>query len=147
MRRVVLDSSALLASLDVSKPEASDAMRHLKGEFEAVAPTLVAWELGNVVHGRRRAEFGRDLDERLEVVSALLEGVTLMPLEPGDLLAVGRDCEESGLTFYDAAFLELTARDDEAVLVTEDGALRAQALKRLGKGRARPLLGEPRAPG
>ena len=142
MRRVVLDSSALLASLDVARqPEASDAMRDLKGEHEAVAPTLVAWELGNVVHGRRRNAFGRSLDERLEVVSALLQGVTLMPLEAGDLLAVGRDCEESGLTFYDAAFLELTARDDEALLVTEDAALRAQAHKRLGKGRARALLG------
>lgn len=141
MRRVVLDSSALLASLDVSKPQASDAMRDLKGENEAVAPTLVAWELGNVVHGRRRNEFGRNLAERVEVVSALLEGVTLMPLEAGDLMAVARDCEESGLTFYDAAFLELVARDDEGVLVTEDAALRAQAQKRLGKGRARALLG------
>lgn len=138
----MLDSSALLASLDAERPEASDAMRDLKGELDAVAPTLVAWELGNVVHGRRRHLFGRSLDERLEVVDALLEGVTLMPVETGDLMAVGRDCEESGLTFYDAAFLELAARDDEAVLVTEDAALRAQAVKRLGTGRARPLLAE-----
>lgn len=140
MPRVVLDSSALLASLDASRPQASDAMRELKGEHEAVAPTLVAWELGNVVHGRRRALFGRTLDERIEVVSALLEGVTLMPLEPADMLAVGRDCEESGLTFYDAAFLELASRDDESVLVTEDAPLRAMAAKRLGKGRARALV-------
>lgn len=136
----MLDSSALLASLDVARPQASDAMRDLKAQFEAVAPTLVAWELGNVVHGRRRRLFGRTLEERLEVVDALLEGVELLPLEPGDLMAVGRDCEESGLTFYDAAFLELAARDDASVLVTEDAALRAQALKRLGPGRARALV-------
>lgn len=63
-----------------------------------------------------------------------------MPLEPGDLGAVARDCERSGLTFYDAAFLELAARDDASVLVTEDAALRAQAARRLGPRRVRPLV-------
>lgn len=130
--RLVVDASVLILSADATRAEEFDTL--FLGH-DVVSPVLAAYEVGHVAHVKRRADFGRDEATRSEAVSELLESVTLIPLEPGDLGAIARVCEEAGLSFYDAAYLELAERDDESRLVTADDRLRKAATRRLGASR------------
>lgn len=136
MTRIVIDASAtLLATSPLVVPEAAERWAELMRDHEAVAPALLAFEVGNVIHRKRPAEFGGSLDARLHAVGTALEGIALLPLEAGDVEAIARVCEEEQLSFYDAAYLELAERDDEALLVTDDDRLRRAATRRLGAER------------
>src|SRR5437870_13903674 len=128
-RKVVVDTSALLATFEGG---ASEEMERLQARAALTAPAIMAFELGNVVHRKRRQLFGKNLADRQALVDALLLGVEIAPTVAEDLAEVGRIAEEDRLTFYDAAFLALAARTS-ATLLTEDAALAKAAASRLGK--------------
>ena len=133
MKRLVLDASACIDTL--AHPRLAG---RLFAEHDVCAPTLLRWEVGNVVHGRQAALFG-DAKQRKLVVATLLRPVRLLDQagREGDIAEAAR---RHGLTFYDAAYLQL-ALDEDAGLVTQDKALRQAAAKALGEDRARSLEG------
>lgn len=138
----VLDASAVL---DAATPgERFGAFTLLAERFAAVAPALLAWEIASVVHGRRRESFGKTTSRRSETIELLLAGIEMLPSDEGSRARTGALAERHGLTFYDASYLELAARDEATVLVTQDRALLAAAARVLGKGRASDLDGVPR---
>jgi len=128
MTRLVVDASARIETL--GRPALA---AHLFGAFDACAPALLRWEVGNVVHGRHAKEFG-DLAKRKAIVAALLGPVRLVD-QAGREGAIADLVAQTGLTFYDAAYLQL-ALDEGAIVVTQDRRLHAEATKLLGPGRA-----------
>lgn len=131
---VVLDASALLDGVDRDHPEWAEAVRDLQARHPCRAPALLAWELGNVVHRKHPQTFGPD---RAGLVEVLLDGVDLVPSDAparrrcGDLVAA------TGLTFYDASYLDLALAEPGGVLVSQDRRL-VQAARDKG-GRAYTL--------
>lgn len=134
--RIVTDASAVLYATSPALPQAAARWEALLVEHEAVAPTLLALELGNVIQRKRPDEFGRDPAARAEALRVALEGIDLVPLAAGDLGAIARACEEERVSFYDACYLELAERDDESILLTRDDELLRAARRRLGPRRA-----------
>lgn len=128
MNPLVLDASARIDTLGHV-----DVAAHLFAEYDVCAPTLLRWEVGNVVHGRNAAAFG-DAKTRRAIVATLLKPVRLVD-QAGREDAIADLLQKHGLTFYDAAYLQL-ALDEEAPLVTQDRKLREAAAKALGPGRA-----------
>ena len=131
---VVLDASALLDAADARRPDLAEALRDVQARHRCVAPGLLAWELGNVVHRKHPDAFGPP-ERRQALVELLLEGVETRPSSRdargrcGDLVA------QTGLTFYDAAYLDLGLAGEgaaRAVLVTQDRRLLAAARERGG---------------
>lgn len=143
MPRVVVDTSALIDSADVDHPAWTQALFRLQATHGIQAPALVASEAGNVVHRKHPGVFGDDTAERADFLDLLLDGVVLVPVA-ADANA-RRRCAEivqaTGLTFYDAEFLELAERSDDGVLVSHDGPLLDAARDRLGGDRAMGLDG------
>lgn len=108
------------------------------------APALLKWEVANVVHRQRRGEWP-DAKTRALVVRHVLDGLAF---DDPDLAAVERAgalVERLGITAYDAAYVELAARDEDSLFLTEDDALRAAADRVLGKKRTLTLAGLKRA--
>lgn len=138
-RRIVLDTSAVIDGLDAAHPAWGEVIRDIQAEHSASAPAALASESGNVVHGRRREAFGATTEDRQKLLSVLLRDIELVPSDDGSRAEAGRLAESHGLTFYDAEFLELAARDDEGLLVTQDAKLLAAARKAIGAGRALSL--------
>ncbi|MBW3582086.1 MAG: type II toxin-antitoxin system VapC family toxin [Euryarchaeota archaeon] len=143
--RIVFDASALLA-LVPGPGEDPDllvrSMLHLHGLFEVVAPSLLASELGNVIHRNRDGGYGKGGREQERLLRYLLEDVRLEPMDAEGAARAFRLAAAHRLTAYDAAYLELAARDDRTPLVTEDKRLFRAAAKALGEHRAydtRPL--------
>ena len=123
-RTLILDASALLDGVDASRPEWGETVRDLLARHPCAAPALLAWELGNVVHRKHPEVFG---PRRAETLETLLECVDLVPSGAearrrcGDLVAA------TGLTFYDAAYLDLARSASEGGLVSQDRRLLAAA--------------------
>lgn len=134
-----MDASALLDSLDADKPEWMDGYGRLAAEYDLVAPSLLSYEVGNVIFGRRAKHYGRSAAERIDRFETLLLDVELR--EPtSESRASGADvAQRYGLTFYDAAYLELAAGIPESLLVSHDAGLIAAARKALGLSRAKAL--------
>lgn len=137
MNALVLDASAAIDTLGHAR-----LAEHLVGEHDVCAPTLIRWEVGNVVHGKQAAAFG-DAKTRKAIVAILLRPLRLVDQagredDIADLVA------KHGLTFYDAAYLQL-ALDEDAGLVTQDKKLREAAARALGPLRVWSLEGAARA--
>lgn len=128
MRPLVLDASARIATL--ARPH---LLPHLVGAFDVCAPTLFRWEVGNAVHGRGARGFG-DLARRKRLVATMLAPVRLVD-QAGREDAIADVAVRTGLTFYDAAYLQL-ALDEHSPLVTEDRRMLDEAAKVLGPNRA-----------
>ncbi|MEA3199788.1 MAG: hypothetical protein QOE90_1216 [Thermoplasmata archaeon] len=130
---LVLDASVVL---DGAAPGPRfDALSALHERFACRAPALLAWEIGHVVHGRRAALFAATPQKRAALVEAMLEGIELVPTDAAARAATARLAARHGLTFYDASYLELAAREPEGTLATHDAALRRAAQRELA-GRA-----------
>lgn len=139
---VVLDASALLDGADARHPERGETVRDLQARFRCLAPALLAWEVGNVVHRKHPDAFGTTPAARAAFVETLLEGVDLVPSDGAARARCGALVAELGLTFYDAAYLEL-AMARGGVLVTQDRRLLQWARER--GARAFDLEGAARA--
>lgn len=137
MNVLVMDASARIDTLGHV-----DLAAHLFAEYDVCAPTLMRWEVGNVVHGRNAAAFG-DPKTRRAVVTTLLRPMRLVD-QAGREDAIADLVQKHGLTFYDAAYLQL-ALDEEAGLVTEDKKLHEAAAKALGPARVWTLENADRA--
>lgn len=127
MKALVIDASALIDLLP-----RSELAEHIHTQYDVAAPALVQWETGHVIHTAPRV-FG-DLARRKKIVATLLSPLRLIDQRArsgpiADLV------ETHGLSFYDAAYLQL-AIDEAAVLLTEDRKLLAAATKVLGSDRA-----------
>lgn len=130
-RLIVIDSSALLAS---HEREQHEELGRLHARSDIIAPVLLGFEVGHVVHSKKPEAFGASAEERAAFVDALLMGVTLVDPDEGTWRRVGALAEADDLSFYDAAFLEL-AIEREATLLTEDDRLAKSAVRRIGKTR------------
>lgn len=139
---VVLDASALLDGADPRQPDRGETVRELMSRHRCMAPALLAWEIGNVVHRKHPDAFGPTPAARVAFVDTLLDGVELAPSDEAARGRCGVLVAESGLTFYDAAYLDL-AMARGGVLVTQDRRLSAWARQR--GARAYDLEGAARA--
>jgi predicted nucleic acid-binding protein len=115
------------------------ALEQVQIRCDAVAPRVLASEAGNVVHGKRAAEFGATAAERSERLEWLLATVRLVDSDAEARRRSGAIAEAERLSFYDAEFLELALRDAEALLLTQDHRLLATGKRRLGARRALSL--------
>lgn len=130
--RFVVDASVLvLAACDPRGDPRAELVQILWPEAadrgELTAPAILAWEVANVVHHKRPNLFGPDVEARLALVQALLASVRLTSWSDEDVQGIAHATEEHGLTAYDAAYLALATRGDDAHLVTEDRRLLSAA--------------------
>jgi len=123
-----MDASACIDTLASPATAARILAQH-----DVCAPTLLRWEVGNVVHGQQAALFG-DAKQRKAIVATLLRPMRLVD-QAGREDAIADVARRHALTFYDAAYLQL-ALDEDAGLVTQDKALLQAAAKALGDDRA-----------
>ena len=130
-RTVVIDTSALVAS---HEREQHAELGRLHTRSDLIAPTLLAFEVGQVVHSKKPASFGDTPEERAALVETLLGGIDLVVADERSWRRIGELAEEEGLSFYDAAYLEL-AEARGATLLTEDEKLAKCAVRRIGKKR------------
>ena len=137
MKPLVVDASARVDTLRHAK-----LAGHLFANYDVCAPTLLRWEVGSVVHGRNAAAFGEP-KTRDAVVATLLRHVRLVD-QAGREAAIAEQVRKHGLTFYDAAYLQL-ALDEDADLVTHDKQLAEAATKALGGWRVWTLESAARA--
>lgn len=137
--RVVVDTSALIDAADRRFPDRGETFRYLQGRYPVEAPALIASEAGNVVHRKHPEAFGQDVAERAEVLETLLEGISTVGGGEGQRGRSGWLCDELGLTFYDAEFLELADRGPETVLITQDAQLHEAGRRYLGDDRCLTL--------
>lgn len=128
---MVIDSSALLAS---HERDQHAELGRLHARSEIIAPILLAFEVGQVIHAKKPGAFGASADERARLVATLLGGIELVAPDEETWRRIGELAEEDGLSYYDAAFLEL-AQTAQGVLLTEDDRLARAAMQRLGKTR------------
>ena len=127
---VVLDASALLDGADAARPEWGVAVRDLQARHPCAAPALLAWELGNVVHRKHAKAFA---PRGVDLVEVLLEEVDLVPSDAASRRRCGDLVAATGLTFYDASYLDLALATPGAVLVSQDRRLVAAARERGGR--------------
>lgn len=143
--RLVVDASAIIlaAQSTAADPRAATARLVLPIAAERwplAAPFLLKWEVANIVHRKRAGEWP-DIASRARVVEHLLAGIEFDGPEPAAIGRAGALVEKLRITAYDAAYVELAARDDSSYFLTEDDALRAAADKVVGKKRTLTLVG------
>lgn len=140
----VMDASALLKGVEKGDDGDGDLSRRIRPRlaerFGLAAPLLAAWEIGNVVHTKKRPAVGGSAEQRREVVELLLTGVELDEPDGFQRGRTGRMAEDHELTFYDAAYLELAERR-EGILVTEDQRLLEAGRSELGVDRSLTVAG------
>ncbi len=139
---VVVDASVLVRAYDRSDPGWSVALTALAGamaRWPVKAPLLALWEIGQVVHRKAADSFGPDPATRNGHLARMLADVDLdTPIDAVETGSrTGALVETLGLTFYDAAYVELAQREAGAcILLTDDGVLGTRAGRVLGPGRA-----------
>lgn len=141
----VLDASvAIKAALSDDRESLSGAARsirpHLAERFSLRAPSLIAWEVANVVHAKHPDAFGETVDQRQDVVAWILRDLDLDRPHDASTRRTGQLAEEETLTAYDAAYLELAERSD-GLLVTEDRRLLEAGRSRLSLDRCLDTAG------
>lgn len=131
----VIDASALLDTLDTDRPALLDGLIELMAAHDCAAPALLSWEVGNVMCGRRAHVFGKTPAERAGRADELLAGILLDPPRSTARAGTAAIAQAHGLTFYDAAYVELAHRLEAEILVSHDEGLFRAAKKEL-RGRA-----------
>lgn len=134
---LVVDANALL-DLVPGRPRRGTAMRLFRlvvPKRGAVAPILLAWEIGNALltDGFLRSPGAVPAEDFLEDL------VQRVGLEAPDEAARRRTMQiatQTGLSYYDASYLATTERHPDRMLVTEDQRLLAAARRLLGPSRA-----------
>lgn len=127
MNAIVIDASAAIDTL--ADP---DLAQHIVHHYDVCAPTLLRWEVGNVVHHKHPDVFG-DAVKRREVVRALLGPVRLVD-QAGRDDAIADLVDKTALSYYDGAYLQL-AIEEGCGLLTHDKKLHAAAARKLGHPR------------
>lgn len=136
---VIVDASAVIdAATPGSRFEAFTAMQE---RFASRAPALLAWEVGNVVHGRKARSYGATPARRNQALELMLAGFELVATDEEGRARCGKLAARHALTFYDASYLELAARNDVDLLLTQDAALLQAARRVIGPARASDLDG------
>lgn len=134
MNRFVLDASVALAWLvDLSTaPYATHVRKLLDHGDQAVVPALWESEIANgfVVAERRGVLTASDTAYVLATFDAILAQSIVVRRESHSIRRVIRTARESGLTAYDATYLEL-AREEQLPLATLDRGL-ARAAEKAG---------------
>lgn len=97
--------------------------------------------MGQVVHRKHPQLFGDDPDTRSEALNVLLYGIRMVPPDDASRSRCAHLVETFELSTYDAEFLELAARDETGLLLTQDQRLLAAARRHLGAERAADLDG------
>lgn len=137
MARLIVDASLACAWCfpDEQTDYTQAILRAVSGSIDALAPRLWAYEVRNgVLTGVRRGRIPRTHAERfLASLSGLRVGLT----DPHSYDAVFALVDRHGLTFYDAAYLDLALREG-LPLASLDDRLRKAAAK------SGVLLFEPR---
>lgn len=127
---VVVDASVWLLLAHPSDPRSPEA-RRLVGEIARVvgfaAPSMLAHEVVHIIHVKQRSAT-ETLETRQARVRALLDLVTLHPSHSANQ---ARLAEETGLSAYDAAYVDLAERLG-SMLLTEDAKMHRAGAKVLG---------------
>lgn len=132
----VVDASALLRALDPDGETARRALVALATERQLCAPMLVVWQMGSVVHRKHPARYGATHEDRQESLSAALSAVGLIHPDDDAIRKTGDLAETHGMSFYDAAYLELALRDGSSILLTVYKELRMIGRRALGADRS-----------
>lgn len=130
---LVVDTSVLIDGANLDHPQWRDAFTYLQGKYLVQAPPLLASEAGNIVHHKQPEVFGENATERSRVLKALLTGIDQRPHREADIERCGRLSETWGLTFYDAEFLSLAAKEEDSILITHDRKLLEAGKQKLGE--------------
>lgn len=137
MRLVVDASAAVLRAQDPDHDQraavAHEAFSLAAESYLLEAPPLLGWEVCQVVHRKRPAEWA-SLRARQQVVNLVLDGIELVNPGEIELAVVGALAESHSLSAYDAAYLA-RAQVADALLLTEDARLGAAGARALGKPR------------
>lgn len=124
MADIVLDSSFLIAVL--VEEDHSDFSRTTLKAFEGRtlrAPALIAWEVTNTLQVKVRRKLLTPDERSASLANLGLLGVEAEPPPDATVLArIASACDRTGLTAYDAAYLEL-ALELGAELATLDRRL------------------------
>lgn len=120
MQLVVADASAIVTLL-IDPGEGGEAIAAHLGDAAVLAPTLLPFEVANVLRRRRNAGLLSDAEAALAHADLLDLPIDLWPWE-----ALATRAWELGdnLTSYDAAYVAL-AEETNATLLTRDGRLAA----------------------
>ena len=127
---MIIDSSALL--LVAAPPDSktgercSSVLIRILRVRGLAAPALLPFEVGHVVHRKRREHFGNSTAERQALVGRIVGPVELVPMDLELARTTGAVSESSGISFYDASYLA-EARRRGAGLITADNGLAAHA--------------------
>ena len=119
MARFLLDASALYPLM--RKPE-----EYIDILEDSCILDLTLYEVGNAALVAWRRGLLDDYDRFLSLLSELASLLTVLKLSAEDLKDVGVTARETGLTFYDAAYV-YAARKHGLILVTEDKEILGKA--------------------
>lgn len=125
MTKLIVDASAAASWLLASQatPTALKLLDQLDA-FEAIAPDVFQWEIGNLLVRQTRREPGFDQDEAFAVLDGF--GITLAPpLETAEVRRLARIATARGLSLFDAGYLWLALKVDGAVASRDAGLLAA----------------------
>ena len=121
MEQIVLDTS-VVAKLFLKEELSSNAIRlkdkHIKGEIEIVAPSLLKYELINALKSKRFTKV--EIKEALEAVRDY--GFSIVDPEDQALDNAAALAVDYNISSYDASYVAL-AKDLESELCTADGKL------------------------
>lgn len=127
MTKLIVDASAaaswLLASQ--STPSAIDLLDRL-GDFEAVAPHVFRWEIGNLLVRQARREPGFELGDAFAVLGSF-DIASAPPLGPDAIRTLALVAAGRGLSLFDAGYLWLALQLDGAIASRDSGLLAAAA--------------------
>ncbi|MBI2077125.1 MAG: type II toxin-antitoxin system VapC family toxin [Euryarchaeota archaeon] len=127
---MIIDSSALLLAVGPPDSHAGERLSAILTRVMRVrglaAPAVLPFEVGHVVHRKRRQHFGTSMAERQALVGRLVGPVEMVPMDADLARATGYLSESSGISFYDASYLA-EAKRRGAGLITADTGLGAHA--------------------
>ncbi len=127
--------------MDDRYPGWGETFGYIDGAYALEAPFLLESEMGQVIHHKHPQLFGHDPDTRTEALHLLLYGIRRVPSDDASRARCAHLVETFGLSYYDAEFLELAARDDTGLLLTQDQRLLDAARRHLSAERAADLDG------
>lgn len=139
MSRIVVDASSLLSSNDAAAPAHAETFDQLLAERGMLSPSLLAFEVGNVVHCKHPTNFGSDHEARKDILEAMLHAIELVTLDDHGMRTAGDIATRHRLSFYDASYLCVATLAEDRILLTQDDRLAKAARKELGIRRTMSL--------
>lgn len=124
---LVVDASFLMAAfVEEDHTDFARSVLTAQAETPRIAPGLVTWEFANILWKKQRKNeiLERHLDEADEFLAAL-DIETSTRLEIGGVAGLARTAKISGLTAYDAAYLDLAVIHAAELATIDRGLTRA----------------------